>query len=230
VWATRSKCIPLSGLNRNHNIKGPGFGPGLFYQIHIFMKPFNPLFLLVLTLLLASGCAGREEDSHTWKSADIDFYLNSQANLLTETVVRETFRNWGEHTHFDFHYRGRNRAGIRKDGKNTVSFLVRWPEDIPISKVGYCRTWYDRRGRIVEADIIFNMQVARFTTLRTNTPDSYYLEGVLTHEIGHMIGLDHIDDPSSCMKPKSSAEESYLRGEIDPLTLRAYRELYSMEY
>jgi len=77
-------------------------------------------------------------------------------------------------------------------------------------------------------DIIFNMQITRFTTLKTNTPGFYYIEGVLTHEIGHMIGLGHIESDTSIMKQKSDAEESYFKGKIDEETLSAYRELYEI--
>ena len=187
------------------------------------------VMLVFLTTILFS-CSKKDSEvvCHRWQKLDIDFYLNKEANALTEIVVRETFQKWAEKTHFAFHYRGRNRAGLRKDGKNTVSFLIRWPEEVPINKVAYCKKWYDRKGNIVEADIIFNMQITRFTTLRTGAPDSYYIEGVLAHEIGHFIGLEHIDSDKSIMKPASDAEESYLKGAIDEITLSAYRELYQI--
>lgn len=57
-------------------------------------------------------------------------------------------------------------------------------------------------------------------------PGSYFIEGVLSHEIGHMIGLDHIDHEASLMKPLSTIEESYFKGTIDPFTLEAYHKLY----
>lgn len=180
---------------------------------------------------MISAAASCSSDSpspgpHRIKSDMVEYYLNREANILTETVVRETFEKWAEQTHISFIFKGRNRAGLNKDGKNTVSFLLRWPPDIPISKVAYCKSWYDSAGSIIESDIIFNMQVARFTTLRTNKPDSYYIEGVLAHEIGHMIGLGHIDSAGSLMKSKSDVKESYFKGAIDQETLMAYRKLY----
>ncbi len=191
------------------------------------MRSASVIACLFSALLLAS-CEQppSPHGPHLRKNPHIAYYLNAQANILTETVVRETFERWAEKTHFSVEFKGRNKAGLIRDGKNTVSFLLRWPAELPIGKVAYSKSWYDRAGDIVESDIIFNMQLTNFTTLRTNKPDSYYIEGVLAHEIGHMIGLDHARDASSIMKERSSAEESYFRGEIDALTLEQYRLLY----
>ncbi|MFW6365348.1 MAG: matrixin family metalloprotease [Spirochaetota bacterium] len=164
---------------------------------------------------------------HLRRDMQVDYYLNKEATYLTELAVRETFERWESVTSFRFTYRGRHRAGLMRDGKNTVSFLVEWPSEIPMGKTAYCRNWYNRRGDIVESDIIFNMAVTRFTTLRTNTPQSYYIEGVLSHEIGHMIGLDHIEDEKSIMKPFSPRSESYFLGEIDETTIKACQTLYA---
>jgi hypothetical protein len=129
----------------------------------------------------------------------VQYYLNREATPLTERAVKRGFRRWAEATDFDFVYAGRHTAGLRRDGKNTVSFLLRWPEEIP-PKTAYCRNWRNRRGDIVESDIIFNMTIARFTTLETRTPEAYYIEGVLAHEIGHMLGLSHIEAPGCLMR------------------------------
>ncbi len=191
-------------------------------------------FVFSLTLLLTcsrgGGTAGPAGSGpHLRREARIEYYLNKEANDLTEVTVRETFERWGKASHFEFVFKGRNRAGLEKDGKNTVSFLVKWPPEIPIGKVAYCRNWYDRDGNIVESDIIFNMAVAKFTTLRTKKPDSYYIEGVLAHEIGHMIGLEHIEDDDSVMKHLSSANESFGKGELDEKTLAEYTRLYGRD-
>lgn len=95
-----------------------------------------------------------------------------------------------------FVFSGRNRACLRMDGRNTVSFLVGWPEDIPANKVGWCQPYYDEESYIIAADIIFNMKIARFNTPAANMADSYYVEGVLAHKIGYMIGLEYIEFPS----------------------------------
>lgn len=182
-------------------------------------------------LLFSCGEQGRGADHdtgciHLRTSPRVEYYLNKEANDQTEVAVLETFEGWGESTHFDFVYKGRHRAGLRRDGKNTVSFLLKWPKEIPIGKIAYCQNWYDGKGNIVESDIIFNMSVTGFTTRRTHTPGYYYIEGVLAHEIGHMIGLEHIEEEDCLMKALSPPEESYFMGRIDEKTLRRYRELY----
>ena len=194
------------------------------------MKFFSVAFLVFLFLISCSrsGDSGGQAASgpHLRKETRVEYYLNKEANDLTEVTVRETFERWGKATGFDFVFKGRNTAGLEKDGKNTVSFLLKWPPEIPIGKVAYCMNWYDSAGNIVESDIIFNMAIAKFTTLRTNKPDSYYIEGVLSHEIGHLLGLEHEADEESLMKKLSSPSESFGKGEIDAVTLGAFKKAY----
>ncbi len=193
-------------------------------------------FFIFFSIIICAYLSCREEKKiddnipHLRKSSNVEYYLNIEASNLTEITVRETFERWEEATRFKFIYKGRHKAGLEKDGKNTVSFLIKWPPEIPIGKVAYCRNWYNDKGEIVESDIILNMAVASFTTLRTNKPDAYYIEGVLSHEIGHMIGLDHIQNDNSLMKPLSPVKESHFKGKIDSSTLDAYRSLYRDDY
>ena len=50
------------------------------------------------------------KEHHTRKYAQVDFFLNKEANNLTELVVRETFQKWGGVYPFQF-YLQRTKQG-----------------------------------------------------------------------------------------------------------------------
>lgn len=72
-------------------------------------------------------------------------------------------------------------------------------------------TFDDETGEILDADIEINHAYNFFTISDENV--QYDLESVVTHEVGHFIGLDHTVDPSATMNA------SYERGTTDLRTL-----------
>ena len=65
-------------------------------------------------------------------------------------------------------------------------------------------------GVIVDADIMFNPATA-FSTESTTPSDRIDLESVATHEIGHLLGLDHSNILAATMFPSVVAGSSHPR-------------------
>jgi hypothetical protein len=68
-------------------------------------------------------------------------------------------------------------------------------------------------GEIVDADIEINSYNYRFALPRESKPNALDLQAVLTHEIGHFLGLAHSDDPRALMSAHYPAQDAGLRAD-----------------
>lgn len=125
-----------------------------------------------------------------WPDGVVRWYYNpsNQPNTLTTSEVLSTLQaamsNWEAGCGIRFEYQGiTDSAVFVKDGVTVLG----WLNDT--SFAGFAR-FYSNGASIVEGDIKFNQDKLG------NTAD---LLGNATHEIGHLIGLDHANQAASIM-------------------------------
>jgi hypothetical protein len=106
---------------------------------------------------------------------------------------------------------------MEDDGVNTVFFsdnIYQWAENDqnPDTEVN---AWtrkhvYTQSGEIVGFDLVLSSQAA-FTAESEVAEDETDLLGVLTHEIGHALGLSHSLDPEATMYAEYDDGETWMR-------------------
>ncbi len=94
------------------------------------------------------------------------------------------------------------------DGHNAVIWATDWAGS-PLELATTLVTRDVNTGEIVDADVLVNAARYRFAPPDVG-PDAFDLEGVLTHELGHVLGLDHSDVPGATMAAYAGADPAPL--------------------
>ena len=145
-----------------------------------------------------------------WNDPDIDWQLNPEsfegmdAQGVSDAADR-AFNTWNQVNKSAINFiRGDNTSEadysksshiVYMDSDNSSGFFPNGSGTVAITPIIYSTS----DGRMIDVDIIFNGKDFNFA-LHANG-SSFDLQDVMTHEIGHMIGLDHSPHHGSSMWP-----------------------------
>ncbi len=157
-----------------------------------------------------------------WPTSCINFAFNQQGTQdldpeETFAVMRKTFQAWtevqcasGGNATITFEERGPvllKKSEYNKDGHNVNVILFQdddWKYrgiDGTLAKTSV--TYNDETGEIYDADIEVNA-ANNTVTLPGSKKIEYDLQAILTHEVGHFIGIAHSSDDAAVMAPTYS--------------------------
>ncbi len=152
-----------------------------------------------------------------WLERDVYWFLHKSGTQYLpftelEPAARASFETWNavECSDFLFHYEGTtddDHVGylISGENANVVRFVPadQWDNDSEIAgltTVTYCLEKQGRLcpfvGRILDSDMELN-ESFHFTT--SSTEPQFDIQNTITHEVGHILGLEHAPDPESTM-------------------------------
>jgi hypothetical protein len=175
-----------------------------------------------------------------WPSRNVPYLINHQgySELPLDEVVgamRRSFTAWSapDCTDFSFTFGGLtdvNETNVTRTEREQPDYrnVVRWREDAwppaDATHAGIRADWlaltvlvYDTEtGEIVDADMDLNGVNFRWTTTDARAERATDVQNVVTHEVGHVLGLGHTDVTEATMharQPQGEISKRQLHGD-----------------
>jgi hypothetical protein len=126
---------------------------------------------------------------------------NGVSASATQSAIRASYTTWSSVSCSYFTSKDLGVVnlpqGDENDNINTHSFLSSWPSSYDNNALGITWTHYDASsGKIFDADAHYN---PKYTWSTTGSLSAIDVQSVVTHEIGHQLGLDHSNDQNATM-------------------------------
>lgn len=157
--------------------------------------------------------AGNPRGNHALSSS---FIWDAVVGALTQW-------KWASKGEFDFDYwQGTDasvfKPGVSLNGLSSLSFASQSGVSIDSNVIGYTQLWFNSAsGDLIETDVIFNDRNYQFTSNPSDTSSRssggmprVYIPNVVTHELGHALGLSHSSSFNSSMLYVEYREQSHL--------------------
>jgi Matrixin/Carboxypeptidase regulatory-like domain len=153
---------------------------------------------------------------------------NLAADSALTTAINSAMQTWSAVTGFPIRVDGTvATVNGARDGVNLLTFAdTPQNRDLTADTLAVSHSWWlVETGEVVEADTVMNPAVSWATDGRAGV---YDIQQILTHELGHVLGLDHSPIAAATMFPFSSEGET-VRRTLGPDDVAGVRVLYSID-
>ncbi|MBI3071094.1 MAG: matrixin family metalloprotease [Deltaproteobacteria bacterium] len=163
-----------------------------------------------------------------WATRNIGYKIgaNGSDNMTAESAqqaIRDSFTSWSKEkitactSELTFTDLGTNSSPVL-NGTDRVNNIF-WVESGWTSKAGHSasaialttNSFYASSGEIIDSDMEFNGQFFTFTIVDGACANKQDIQNTATHEIGHLIGLDHPSNPEVTMYSSAPSCETKKR-------------------
>jgi len=131
-----------------------------------------------------------------WQRTTIRYQVNPSGNhglskAAVDTLISAASREWTSPVQDSLHFSHDGSTSIQRanheDGVNVIYFQDEWTQDPSLLAVTYL--WSTTNGEVIGFDMALNAEHHQWST--DGREDANDLLNTLSHEFGHVLGIDH---------------------------------------